>query len=172
MRSLLRFAVLAVFSAAVSAQPAATMRLRGSIEKVDATSVVIKERNGETMTLVLADNLAVNEVLPIDPAAIQSGKFDGTAAMPGTDGTLAALEVLVFPEAMRGASEALCPPGFGVGDGAGALDWASSPITFSTNSLAASLASAAGKYTLIVTQAVSITAATGKPIQRRMFVSF
>ena len=49
----LRLAVLALFSAAVFAQPAATMRLRGSIEKVDATSIVIKERNGETMTLAL-----------------------------------------------------------------------------------------------------------------------
>ena len=105
----LRLAALALFSAAVLAQPAATMRLRGSIEKVDATTIVIKERNGETMTLALADTLAVNEVLPLDPAAIQSGKFVGTAAMPGTDGTLAALEVLVFPEAARGTNEGHSP---------------------------------------------------------------
>jgi len=101
----LRLAVLALFSSAVFAQPAPTMRLRGTIEKIDASSVVIKERNGETMTLALADNLAVNEVLPLDPEAIQSGKFVGTAAMPGADGSLAALEVLVFPEAARGTGE-------------------------------------------------------------------
>ena len=101
----LRLAVLALFSAAAFAQSAPTMRLRGSIEKVDATSIVIKERNGETMTLALADNLAVNEVLPLDPGAIQAGTFVGTAAMPGVDGTLAALEVLVFPEAARGSNE-------------------------------------------------------------------
>jgi len=105
----LRFAVLAFFSAAVFAQPVPTTRLRGSVEKVDATSIVIKERSGETMTLALADNLVVNEVLPVDPAAIQSGKFVGTAAMPGTDGTLAALEVLVFPEAARGTNEGHSP---------------------------------------------------------------
>jgi len=101
----LRFAVLALFSTAVFAQPAPTMRLRGSIEKVDATSIVIEERNGATMTLALADNLAINEVLPLDPAAIQSGKFVGVASMPGADGSLAALEVLVFPEAARGTGE-------------------------------------------------------------------
>jgi len=101
----LRLAVLALFSSAVFAQPAPTMRLRGTIEKIDASSVVIKERNGETMSLALADNLAVNEVLPLDPEAIQSGKFVGTAAMPGADGSLAALEVLVFPEAARGTGE-------------------------------------------------------------------
>src|SRR4051794_30740718 len=93
----LRLAMLALFTVAAFAQPAPTARLRGSIEKVDATSIVIKERSGETMTLALPDNLAVNEVLPLDPGAIQSGKFVGTAAMPGADGTLAALEVLVFP---------------------------------------------------------------------------
>ena len=101
----LRFAVLALFSTAVFAQPVPTMRLRGSIEKVDATSIVIEERNGATMTLALADNLAINEVLPLDPAAIQSGKFVGVASMPGADGSLAALEVLVFPEAARGTGE-------------------------------------------------------------------
>ena len=76
----IRFALLALFSAAAFAQPAPTMRLRGTIEKVDATSVVVKERNGETMTVALPDNLTVSEVLPLDPAAIQSGKFIGTAA--------------------------------------------------------------------------------------------
>ena len=102
-------ALLALLSAAAFAQPAPTMRLRGTIEKVDATSVVVKERNGETMTVALPDNLTVSEVLPLDPAAIQSGKFIGTAAMPGADGTLAALEVLVFPEAARGTGEGHSP---------------------------------------------------------------
>jgi len=92
---------------APSAAP--TVRLRGTIEKVDATSVVVKERNGETMTVALPDNLTVSVVLPLDPAAIQSGKFIGTAAMPGADGTLAALEVLVFPEAARGTGEGHVP---------------------------------------------------------------
>src|SRR5690606_8242772 len=45
----------------------------------------------------------------------------------------------------------------------------SSPITFSTNSRAASRASAAGKYTLMVTQAVSASAATnGRPVKRML----
>ena len=105
----LRLALLALFSAAAVAQTAPTMRLRGSIEKVDATSIVLKERSGETMTLALADNVTVNEVLPVDPAAIQSGKFVGTAAMPAADGSLAALEVLVFPEAARGTAEGHSP---------------------------------------------------------------
>ena len=61
------------------------MRLRGDgREGRRRPRSSIKERNGETMTLALADNFTVSEVLPIDPAAIQPGTFVGTAAMPGT----------------------------------------------------------------------------------------
>ena len=102
--------VLALFTATAIAQPApATMRLRGTIEKVEPNSIVLKERNGETMTLAIADNFTVGEVLPVDPATIQSGIFVGTAAMAGADGSLSALEVLVFPEAMRGTGEGHSP---------------------------------------------------------------
>ena len=38
-------------------------------------------------------------------AAIKPGAFVGAATMPQPDGTLIALEVLVFPEAMRGSGE-------------------------------------------------------------------
>ena len=96
---------LALLATAALAQNAPTMRLRGTIEKVEPTTIVLKERSGETMTLALADNVTLTEVLPVDPATIQSGVFVGTAALPGADGALSALEVLVFPEAMRGTGE-------------------------------------------------------------------
>src|SRR6185369_10366594 len=86
-----------------------SMRLRGTIEKVDPTTLVVKERSGETVTLALADNLTVAEVMPVDPTMIQSGAFIGTAAVTGADGKLSALEVLVFPEAMRGTGEGHSP---------------------------------------------------------------
>ena len=67
-------------------------------------------------------------------------------------------------------SSSAIPPGMPPGSSAGtsgAVPPPSSPITFSTNSRAASRASAAGKYTLMVTQAVSASAATkGSPVQR------
>jgi len=96
---------LALLATVALAQNAPTMRLRGTIEKVEPTTIVVKERSGETMTLALADNVTLTEVLPVDPATIQSGVFVGTAALPGADGALSALEVLVFPEAMRGTGE-------------------------------------------------------------------
>ena len=65
---------LALFAATAFAQsPPPSLRLRGTIEKIDPTSMVIKERNGETMTLAIADDLRVAEVMPVDPKTIQSG---------------------------------------------------------------------------------------------------
>ena len=96
---------LLLLATAVTAQPAPSVRLRGAIEKADATSILLKERDGREISLVYADNLAIFEVLPIDPSAIQTGTFVGTTAVPGPDGTLSAVEVHVFPEAARGTGE-------------------------------------------------------------------
>ena len=104
------FATLLSVSAAVVAQPAPTsMRLRGTVEKADATALVVKQRNGEITTLAYADNFVVSEVLAVDPATLQAGTFIGTAAVPAADGSLSALEVLVFPEAARGTGEGHSP---------------------------------------------------------------
>ena len=92
--------------AQASAPSAATpMRLRATIEKLDAGSMTVKERSGEIVTLLLADAMVVTEVYPIELGAIQQGAFIGTAAMPRPDGTLDALEVLVLPESARGNGE-------------------------------------------------------------------
>ena len=103
------FVAFGFASALVLAQTAPpsnpTVRLRGVIEKLDTGSVTIQERRGETITLVMAENMPMNEVYPIAMSEIKAGSFIGTAAMPKPDGTLEALEVLVFPEAMRGTGE-------------------------------------------------------------------
>jgi hypothetical protein len=96
--------VLALSCTIVLAQ-SPTQRLRGTVKSFDGKELVIAERSGETMTLRLDDKFAVNEVLAIEPAAIKPNSFIGTAAVPGPDGTLRALEVLVFPEAARGTGE-------------------------------------------------------------------
>ena len=82
-----------------------TLRLRAVIEKIDATSITVKERNGEVITLVRPATMDVSEVYPISLSDIKSGSYIGTAAMPQADGTQLALEVLVFPEASRGTGE-------------------------------------------------------------------
>ena len=93
------------FARASAPSAAAPMRLRATIEKIDAGSMTVKERSGELITLLLADAVVVTEVYPIELGAIQPGAFIGTAAMPRPDGTLDALEVLVLPESARGNGE-------------------------------------------------------------------
>jgi hypothetical protein len=96
-------------SSAAIAQPTATQRLRGTVESFDGSLLVMKERSGETLSLALADNFVVNEVLPIELSAIQANSFVGIASLPQADGSLRALEVLVFPEAARGSGEGHYP---------------------------------------------------------------
>jgi len=109
-----RLALLALvgtlFCAPIAAQQSApTQRLRGTVVSFDGSTLVISERSGETVRLALADNFSVNEVVPIALSAIEPNSFVGVASLPSTDGTLRALEVLVFPEAARGSGEGHYP---------------------------------------------------------------
>jgi hypothetical protein len=101
--SLALAAALPLALAQTSANP--TLRLRATIEKVDATSLTVKERSGEVITLVRPAAMDVSEVYPLALADIKPGSYIGTAAMPQADGSQLALEVVVFPEAARGTGE-------------------------------------------------------------------
>jgi hypothetical protein len=91
------------------AQVNPVVRLRGAIESVEPQKLVFRERSGKSVTLVLPDETKPAEVLPTDITTIQPGSFIGTAAMQRADGRLEALEVVVFPEAARGAGEGHYP---------------------------------------------------------------
>ena len=106
-----------------------TLRLRATIEKVDATSLTVRERSGEVITLVRPAAMDVSEVFPLALADIKPGSYIGTAAMPQADGSQLALEVVVFPEAARGTGEGHRP-------------WDLRPESTMTNATVADLAAA------------------------------
>ena len=106
-----------------------TVRVRATIEKIDADSITVKDRRGEVITLVRPADMAVSEVFPIALADIKTGSYIGTAAMPQPDGSQLALEVLVFPEAARGTGE-------------GHFPWDLQPQSTMTNATVADLAAA------------------------------
>lgn len=123
-------ALLGAAAAASAQQPASPVqRLRASVESFDGSTLVVKDRSGEVVRLALADNLVVNEVLPIELAAIQPNSFVGVGSMPQPDGTLRALEVLVFPESARGSNEGHYP-------------WDLQPGSMMTNATVADVAAA------------------------------
>jgi len=98
--------LLALQCLAAGAQtPAPTQRIRGDVVTLEGHELQVKSRSGETLTVKLADNYVVTSVVKIDIAAVKPGTFIGTAAMPQPDGTLTSLEVLLFPESMRGSGE-------------------------------------------------------------------
>lgn len=101
----LGFASLLALTSAAFAQTATPPRVRGTIEVVSATELKVASREGPMVALRLADNLRVVAVAKAALSDIKSGTYIGTAAMPRPDGSLMALEVLIFPEAMRGAGE-------------------------------------------------------------------
>lgn len=88
---------------------AQAVRVRGVLVHVDANSLTVKDRGGEVVTMVRPSNLRVLEVLPLTPAAIKANSFVGAGSMPQPDGTQRAVEVLVFPESMRGTGEGFRP---------------------------------------------------------------
>jgi hypothetical protein len=82
-----------------------TLRLRGNIVSVTPTSLVVKDRSGEVVDLLMSDKLVVSEIYPIMLEDIKPGSYIGTAAMPQADGTQRAIAVSVFPETARGTGE-------------------------------------------------------------------
>ena len=113
MKSLLPFSILfvAITAAGIaSAQtPEPVVRLRGTVQNATPTTLTVKDRSGETVTLGLPDKLVVQEVYPIALADIKAGSFIGTAALPQPDGTQRAIAVMVFPESARGTGEGSRP---------------------------------------------------------------
>jgi hypothetical protein len=99
-------AFLAVTSIA-SAQE--TVRLRGTIERMDGPAYVIKLRDGSEAKVTLADNALVVAIVKASLSDIKPGSFVGTTGMPQADGSQKAIEIHIFPEAMRGTGEGHYP---------------------------------------------------------------
>ena len=91
--TLLALAAVGHACAQAAAYPAASLRLRGTVEKIDATSLTLRERSGEVYTLALAPNLVVIEVLPIALSALRR-QADGTPPADVRDGTPTVTRVL------------------------------------------------------------------------------
>ncbi|HEV2615694.1 MAG TPA: hypothetical protein VGU63_03680 [Candidatus Acidoferrales bacterium] len=98
-------AFLLMSSIAIAQQTSDAVRVRGTIESKDHQTLNVKARSGETLKVKLADNAPVRAVVKAPLSDIQPGSFVGITAMPQPDGTQKAVEIHVFPEAMRGTGE-------------------------------------------------------------------
>jgi outer membrane lipoprotein SlyB len=106
--NILRILATAAFATAiaVTAVPAQqqTQRLRGTIEKVDGNTLLIRSSSGEA-ALTLADNTVVVGVAKAGIEDIKEGSYIGSGALPQPDGTQKAVEVHIFAESQRGTGD-------------------------------------------------------------------
>jgi hypothetical protein len=93
--------LLALPGAALAAQT--PERIRGTVEAVDAGSMTVHTIDGGTATIALTKDTKVVSLVRSSLSAITSGSFVGTATKGDNPPT--ALEIHIFPEAMRGTGE-------------------------------------------------------------------
>ena len=111
MRTKRMFAAIAV-TAALAAVPALAQqpqRVRGTIESVDGSTLVIKQGEGPDVTVKLTDNVQVFGVVPATLADVKPGAFIAVGAMPQPDGSQKAIQVMIFTESQRGLGEGFRP---------------------------------------------------------------
>jgi hypothetical protein len=82
---------------------------RGTIERVDGATYVVKARDGAELKLTLAANAQIAGIIKASLSDIKQNSFVGITAMPQPDGSLNAVEVHIFPESMRGTGEGHYP---------------------------------------------------------------
>jgi hypothetical protein len=81
-----------------------TMRVRGTVERLDGATLVIKTPDGE-VKVNLTENAGVFGVIKGSLADVKPGAFIGVGAMPQPDGSQRAIQVTVFAEVQRGTGE-------------------------------------------------------------------
>ncbi len=83
----------------------APIHVRGSIVAYTGSTLKVKTREGETVDVALADDWKVAGVAEAKVTDIKPGDFVGIASLPKVGGGDGALEVLIFPPAMKGLGE-------------------------------------------------------------------
>ena len=84
-----------------------SQRLRGTVTSVDGNTLMMKSVDGTMLTVKLADDWKASGVVKASMEDIKPGVFVGTAsgAKESDIDDLTALELVVFPESMRGTGE-------------------------------------------------------------------
>jgi hypothetical protein len=101
---------LVLATSASFAQQPQTVRVRGTVEAVDGPVLAVKSRDGQTSYKVkMTDNVAIRGVIKAALADIKENSFIGVTGMPQSDGSQKAVEIHIFPEALRGTGEGFRP---------------------------------------------------------------
>lgn len=91
--------------AQAQSQKTEQLHIRGSVVSFGASTLKVSTREGETIDVALADGWKISAVATAKVADIKPGDFVGIASLPKDKGGDGALEVLIFPPALKGAGE-------------------------------------------------------------------
>ena len=101
--------VLALLSVTSIANAQGTVRLRGTVDRMEGPMYVMKLRDGTEAKVSLTENALVVAIVKVSLSDIKQGSFVGSTGMPQADGSQKAIEVHIFPETMRGTGEGHYP---------------------------------------------------------------
>jgi hypothetical protein len=91
------------------AQEPPPVRIRGTIESIEGSTYVVKNRDGAELKVTISENPQIAGIVKASLSDVNQGSFVGVTAMPQADGGQRALEVHIFPESMRGTGEGHYP---------------------------------------------------------------
>jgi hypothetical protein len=120
------------FSSLSQAEEAHPTRLRGTILSVQGDTLSARAQDGAQIKIKLAPRTRIAAIVPASLASVKPGSFVGITSMPGDGSERIALEVHIFPEALRGTGE-------------GDRPWDKGPGSRMTNATVASVAGFQGQ---------------------------
>ncbi|MDE1991276.1 MAG: hypothetical protein KGI75_02185 [Rhizobiaceae bacterium] len=139
-KSMLALAAGAVVTLAAlqGANAADRVRVRGTIESLDGDTLKVKTKDGKDLMVMLKSGWGVTGVDKASAADIKAGDFVGIANEPTASGVAGAIEVVIFPAAMKGTGE-------------GDRPWDSKPNSSMTNATVANAVKSVNGPTLTLT---------------------
>ncbi|WP_457153465.1 hypothetical protein [Mesorhizobium sp. P5_C1] len=87
------------------AQAADTLRVRGTVASFEPSLLTVKTRQGDTSAIKLNAGWKISGIASASVKDIKQGDFLGIASVSKADGGSGALEVVVFPAALKGTGE-------------------------------------------------------------------
>jgi hypothetical protein len=153
MRSFLMGALFALASVPAFAQvpEGAPTRIRGTVERLDGWTLLVKTPAGQDIPVTLAPNFTISGVEKRSLSEIKAGDYIASTSVRGRDGKLRALEVHFLPP----------------GAGEGQFAWDLAPDSLMTNATVAGVAAAPQGQVLRVTykgQEAEITVPPDVPV--------
>ena len=88
---------LMLASSASFAQQSPPVRVRGTIEKLDGNTLLVKSRDGAELKLALKDNVRIGGVVKASLTDVKADTNVAITSRPRPDGTLEAVELRIAP---------------------------------------------------------------------------